>query len=116
MFAWLYLVWFYIDYRTPERGGRINVDARNWRLYRYMASYFPVKLIKTADLPANHNYIIGAHPHGILCFGAFLTYATNATGFDQYFPGIRCALATVRAMFWIPIKREQAFYMTGLYQ
>ena len=40
-------------------------------------------LIKTADIDPNKNYIMGYHPHGILCSGAFCHFATEATDFME---------------------------------
>jgi 2-acylglycerol O-acyltransferase 2 len=31
--------------------------------------------------------LVGYHPHGIIGVGAFVTFITNATGFEQAFPG-----------------------------
>lgn len=52
-------MWFFYDCRTPERGSRPNPNARKWRLYKYIQSYFPIKMIKTAELSPEHNYLIG---------------------------------------------------------
>uniref|UniRef100_A0A915E7Y9 diacylglycerol O-acyltransferase n=1 Tax=Ditylenchus dipsaci TaxID=166011 RepID=A0A915E7Y9_9BILA len=59
-------------------------------LWKYLASYFPMKLVKTADLPADRNYIIGVHPHGIIGFATFVTFVT----------------VTLPMQFWFPIRRE----------
>lgn len=59
LFGWGYLLWFYYDCRTPERGSRPNPNIRKWRLYRLIQSYFPITLIKTADLSPENNYLIG---------------------------------------------------------
>ncbi|MFH4984660.1 hypothetical protein AB6A40_011369 [Gnathostoma spinigerum] len=55
----LYFVWFIYDYRTPERGSRPSSWLRGWKVWKYYANYFPIKLVKTADLSPEHNYIIG---------------------------------------------------------
>ena len=34
------------------------------------AAYYPVELVKTAELDPKKNHLISCHPHGILCFGA----------------------------------------------
>ncbi|RWR98368.1 hypothetical protein B4U79_03295, partial [Dinothrombium tinctorium] len=66
--------------------GRLWPAFRRFFLWRYYAEYFPIKLHKTADLNPNKNYIIGYHPHGILPFGAFANFNTEATGFSEKFP------------------------------
>ena len=46
---------------------------RNARICKYFANYFPVKLIKTADIDAGKgNYLFGSHPHGVLCSGMYI--------------------------------------------
>lgn len=53
------------------------------------------------------------HPHGVLAFGPFISLCTDAAGFDQLFPGIECTIATLRGMFWFPIRREQVLLMSS---
>uniref|UniRef100_A0A915D1L7 diacylglycerol O-acyltransferase n=1 Tax=Ditylenchus dipsaci TaxID=166011 RepID=A0A915D1L7_9BILA len=102
----LYLLWIYIDRKTPERGGRPNQAFRNRAVWRYFAHYFPIKLVKTAELPADRNYIFGSHPHGIMSIANFATFCTNSTDFDSHFPGIQCSAVTLPNMFWFPFRRE----------
>ncbi|VDP23981.1 unnamed protein product, partial [Soboliphyme baturini] len=83
----LYLGWFYVD-------------------KDYLADFFPIRLVKTAELDPNRNYIFGYHPHGIMGFGAFVNFATEATGFSSKFPGITSRLCTLVGQFWFPLRRE----------
>jgi hypothetical protein len=69
-------------------------------------------LIKTAELDPTRNYILGIHPHGILCFGSFLNFCTDATSFSKVFPGLRSFLLTLEAQFYMPLHRE-LFLSTG---
>lgn len=64
--------------------------------------YFPIHLHKTCDLPPDRSYIFGCHPHGIISLGAFCNFATEATGFEEKFPGIDLRLLTLKANFRIP--------------
>ncbi|VDM39200.1 unnamed protein product [Toxocara canis] len=114
IFSFFYALWFCYDYYTPERGSRPNRWARKWKIYEYVANYFPIKLHKTSNLSPQHNYIIGAHPHGILAFGSFISLCTDATGFDRLFPEIHPTIATLKGAFWFPLRREQLLYMTGM--
>ena len=68
---------------------------RGWFLFKHYAKYFPIQLIKTCDLDPSKSYLFGSHPHGILCFGAFCSFATDALGFEQKFPGLRARLLTL---------------------
>ncbi|XP_033919842.1 diacylglycerol O-acyltransferase 2-like [Melopsittacus undulatus] len=107
----LYLAWIIFDWDTPERGGRRLPCLRRWTVWRHFRDYFPVKLVKTHDLSPSHNYIIGSHPHGILCVGAFCNFITGSTGFEEMFPGIRPFLTTLAGNFRLPIFRE--YLMSG---
>lgn len=62
--------------------------------------------MKTHDLCPKHNYIIATHPHGILSYGAFIIFPTEATGFARIFPAITPYVGTLEGIFWIPIVRD----------
>ncbi|KAH7641153.1 2-acylglycerol O-acyltransferase 2-A isoform X1 [Dermatophagoides farinae] len=108
----IYLGWWIFDQETPVRGGRRWHWFRRLPMWRWFAEYFPVKLIKTTDLPADRNYIFGMHPHGILCFSHFVNFGTEGTNFSQLFPGITPHLITLNFQFLMPLQREQ-FSLTG---
>lgn len=40
--------------------------VRNLSIWKHFLNYFPVDLIKTADLPSDRNYLICICPHGLL--------------------------------------------------
>ncbi|XP_037978781.1 diacylglycerol O-acyltransferase 2-like [Motacilla alba alba] len=107
----LYLAWIIFDWDTPEKGGRRLSCLRRWTVWKHFRDYFPVKLVKTHDLSPSHNYIIGSHPHGILCVGAFCNFITGSTGFEELFPGIRSSLTTLAGNFRLPLFRE--YLMSG---
>ncbi|XP_078736324.1 diacylglycerol O-acyltransferase 2 [Lampetra fluviatilis] len=109
--ATLYLAWLVIDWRTPHRGGRRTNWVRNWGVWNYFRDYFPIKLVKTCDLSPSRNFVIGYHPHGVMCIGAFINFCTEATGFAQLFPGIHPYVATLAGNFRIPLYRE--YLMAG---
>lgn len=107
----MYFSWVLFDWKTPETGGRRSEWVRNWSVWNYFRDYFPIQLVKTHHLPPGRNYIIGSHPHGILCIGAFCNFVTESTGFSHKFPGIRPHLATLAGNFRLPILRE--YMMSG---
>ncbi|NWR39243.1 DGAT2 acyltransferase, partial [Tachuris rubrigastra] len=107
----LYLAWIIFDWHTPERGGRRLPGLRRWTVWKHFRDYFPVKLVKTHDLSPRHNYIVGSHPHGILCVGAFCNFITGSTGFEEMFPGIHSFLTTLAGNFRLPLFRE--YLMSG---
>ncbi|CAN8020887.1 unnamed protein product, partial [Ixodes persulcatus] len=105
--AALYLTWLYwVDLDACDRGGRRIHWVRQWRIWRYLAGYFPARLVKTAELDPRCNYILGSHPHGVLCAGAFINFATEGTGFSALFPGIVPHFLTLRFNFWLPFFRD----------
>jgi len=76
-------------------------------MWKAMATYFPqCKLHKTADLPPNKSYIFGQHPHGVLAYGTWLGFGTDALGWDALFPGIDARIATLNINFRAPFLRE----------
>lgn len=107
----LYLTWILLDWDTPEQGGRRSAWVRNWSIWKHFRDYFPIQLMKTHPLLPSRNYIIGCHPHGILCIGAFCNFITESTGFSEKFPGVRPFLATLAGNFRLPILRE--YMMSG---
>ncbi|XP_059207371.1 2-acylglycerol O-acyltransferase 3b [Centropristis striata] len=110
----LYFIWLVIDWQTPERGGMKARFVRKWSVWEHMRDFFPIKLVKTAELNPNKNYILGCHPHGIMSAGAFTCFSTESCGFTELFPGVRASLAILAGLFRIPFFREYAM-CTGLY-
>ncbi|KAM7044271.1 diacylglycerol O-acyltransferase 2-like protein 6 [Molossus nigricans] len=106
MLSVLSLAWLVYDWNTHSQGGRRSVWVRKWALWKYFRNYFPIKLMKTHDLSPKHNYIIANHPHGILSFGVFINFGTEATSFARIFPGITPSVGTLEWIFWIPFLRE----------
>ena len=77
-----------------------------------MADYYPVRLVKTVDLPAGGKpYIFAYHPHGVIGVGACATLLTNPTDFDLKFPGIPRRIATLSVIFLVPIFRDWLLLM-----
>ncbi|KAM9348031.1 2-acylglycerol O-acyltransferase 3b [Symphorus nematophorus] len=102
----LYFIWLVKDWQTPERGGRRKTAVRKWRVWEHLRDFFPIKLVKTAELNPQKNYILGCHPHGIMSAGAFTCFTTESTGFAELFPGVRSTLAILAGLFRIPLFRE----------
>ncbi|XP_062844273.1 2-acylglycerol O-acyltransferase 3b [Trichomycterus rosablanca] len=106
----LYFTWQIYDWQTPHRGGRRTEFVRSWAVWKHFKEYFPVKLVKTAELNPDKNYILGCHPHGIMSMGAFSCFSTEAGGFPQAFPGMRASLAILAGVFRMPIFREYILF------
>ena len=79
---------------------------RNFPLWRHFGNFFPVKLVKTADLDPEETYLFGSHPHGILCFGAFASFATDFLQFRKLYPGLFPRMLTLNQNFFLPGTRD----------
>lgn len=89
--------------------GRLRSRSERFRrlpIWKFFGEYFPAQLHKTHDLPPTRKYIFGYHPHGIISHGAFVSFATEALGFSQQFPGITNSLLTLDSNFRIPLYRD----------
>ncbi|XP_076606277.1 2-acylglycerol O-acyltransferase 3b [Chaetodon auriga] len=102
----LYFIWLVTDWQTPERGGRRKMSVRRWRVWEHLRDFFPMKLVKTAELNPKKNYILGCHPHGIMSTGAFTCFSTESCGFTELFPGVRSTLVILAGLFRIPFYRD----------
>ncbi|EHB08545.1 2-acylglycerol O-acyltransferase 1, partial [Heterocephalus glaber] len=100
-----YLTWLYFDWRPPEQGDRRSNWIRSWTLWKYFKDYFPIHLIKTHDLDPCHNYIYGAHPHGILVLETG-NFCTNYSGFKELFPGLISYLHVISSWCRCPLFQE----------
>ena len=61
--------------------------CRNWRSWRYFKDYFPIELVKTAELPPERKYLMCSHPHGVMCAGLQCAIGSNACGWSKKFTG-----------------------------
>ncbi|KAI4813692.1 hypothetical protein KUCAC02_002925 [Chaenocephalus aceratus] len=84
----LYFVWQVVDWHTPERGGRKTTFVRNWRVWEHLRDFFPIKLVKTAELNPTR------------------TTFTESCGFKELFPGLRYNLLVLVGLFRLPLFRE----------
>lgn len=103
----LYLAWFVWDLDTCNQGGRRSNWFRKAHLGRHFANYFPVKLVKTAEIDASKgNYLLGSHPHGLLCSGAVAAFSCEGANFSQIFPELTPTLLTLEVFHFMPAYRE----------
>ena len=102
----LYAAWYVYDHGTPARGGRRSEWVRRWAVWRYFRDYFPVTLVKTAELSPDRNCIIVHHPHGIFSVGATIGLVAEALGVTETFPGIRTTPVVIKYPFLLPLSRE----------
>lgn len=85
---------------------------RNCAWIRHFCNYFPVKLVKTADLDPSKSYLFCSFPHGILSTGIFGAFGTDVLGARELFPGLDIRVIILDQHFRIPLFREYA-YLSG---
>ncbi|KAJ0412613.1 hypothetical protein ATCC90586_006980 [Pythium insidiosum] len=61
------------------------------------------------DFDPKKRYLFVIHPHGIIGFGAWLTFAADAAGLSRKNRDLDVALATVNVNFFLPFWREILF-------
>uniref|UniRef100_A0A8C3WTD0 Acyltransferase n=1 Tax=Catagonus wagneri TaxID=51154 RepID=A0A8C3WTD0_9CETA len=105
-FSLLYLAWLYLDWDTPFQGGRRSEWLRRQTFWNHLKDYYPIKLVKTQQLPADQKYVIICHPHGIMSTAVTYNFTTENTGFSQLFPGLRVSFCVLNYLLYIPGYRE----------
>ncbi|BES87209.1 A kinase (PRKA) anchor protein 17A [Nesidiocoris tenuis] len=101
-----YFFWMYIDRETPYKNGRRCEKLCSWWIYSAFRRYFPHVLVKTADLPAEKNYLLCLFPHGIFVTAGFAHFTTNRTDFNRLFPGLTTTFHTLNSNFVYPFARD----------
>ncbi|EDW01696.1 2-acylglycerol O-acyltransferase 2-A [Drosophila grimshawi] len=104
----IYTAYIYVDHKRnysamDTNGWMINRSNFIYRIYR---NYFPVTLVKTADLPANKNYILASFPHGILGTGICINMGLDISHWLRLFPQVRPKVGTLDQHFVIPFLRD----------
>lgn len=60
-----------------------NLWFRSLTIWQHFADYFPVDLVKTAELRPDRNYVVASFPHGIMWYIAvqikIWVFNTNST-------------------------------------
>lgn len=100
-----YVIWMRLD-TAPETGGRRFGWLRSLPLWRWYCEYFPIKLVKTAEIPPTDTYLFAYHPHGIVGLSAVGGFGTEGAGFAKTFPGIRMHVLTLASNFKLPLYRD----------
>lgn len=103
----LYVAFIIYEHDVSYKGGRTNMWFRKNVIHKFIAQYFPVRLVKTCDLDASKNYLMCYHPHGIFCCGT-VAISTDAEKWEEKFPGLKRRMITLPVTFNIPGMREWA--------
>jgi len=107
--VFIYLGWmFLLDDETPRTGRPwwMVRRLRSFSVWKLCAEFYPIQLVRTAELSPEKNYMFCLHPHGVFSLTHAINFASNGTGFLDLFPGVKCLLATLRQQFKVPFHRE----------
>ncbi|GMR40703.1 hypothetical protein PMAYCL1PPCAC_10898 [Pristionchus mayeri] len=85
----------------PSHWFRTHAPYMTWA-----GDYFNYRIVKTEELPTDRNYIVGSHPHGLICFGMLISFASYMSGITSLYEGIRFWSGTLAGQFSSPIRRE----------
>ncbi|XP_058809938.1 diacylglycerol O-acyltransferase 2-like [Phymastichus coffea] len=104
-----YLVFIYFDSKY-----HLSVNRPEWlycfygqrRFWDYYTGYFPMRLIKTAELEPTRNYILGAMPHGIIPLGLSIAFVNDSLDSKGLFPGLEFRPLSLHLNFLVPFMRE----------
>ncbi|DAZ92680.1 TPA: hypothetical protein N0F65_001641, partial [Lagenidium giganteum] len=100
-------VWsIYVDRVAYNGKGRASRAFRNAWWWQSFRSYFPLSLRQEEEFDPSKRYIFVLHPHGILGFSAWLTFAADSTGFSKKNKDLDIAIATVNVNFLLPFWRD----------
>ncbi|VDM35205.1 unnamed protein product [Hydatigera taeniaeformis] len=130
----LYTIYWIWDIETPYRGGRRIMWIKELALWKWMAQYFPARLVASRELqkwaseqgqtvnekdtvvrlPTSVNYLLGYHPHGPLAAGMLMTCGFDALNFSKFFPDIKPHMATLNVHYKVPFFREFALLAGGV--
>ncbi|XP_055349919.1 acyl-CoA wax alcohol acyltransferase 1-like [Paramacrobiotus metropolitanus] len=103
----LYAAWYVYDWDQTSRGGRRWPAFQRSVFWHLVRDYFPIRLIKTAELDPRGKYLLAGHPHGpTMAFGFMTALSTEALGFRQMFPGIEVRPLGQKIMMQVPLLRE----------
>ncbi|XP_032681289.1 2-acylglycerol O-acyltransferase 2-B-like [Odontomachus brunneus] len=108
-FVLLYFLWMYYDWNTCNRGGRSYAwtkFARSNVFWRHFCNYFPIKLVKTADLDPKKSYLFVCTPHGLLSAGVVGSFGTDILDCKKLFPGLEMRSIILDQHFKMPFFRE----------
>ncbi|XP_055917482.1 2-acylglycerol O-acyltransferase 2 isoform X2 [Eupeodes corollae] len=103
-----YGIWIYHDrHRAQEavRGAGIKCMRENF-FWKHFRNYFPIELVKTAELPPNRNYLLACYPHGALGIGVFTNMGVDISKWKELFPKVRPNVGTLALHFNTPFFRH----------
>uniref|UniRef100_A0A1I8Q9Q8 Acyltransferase n=1 Tax=Stomoxys calcitrans TaxID=35570 RepID=A0A1I8Q9Q8_STOCA len=104
----IYFAYIYYDHKTTHstiHGNGLMFFRDNF-LTDLAREYYPVKLVKTAELPPNRNYLVACFPHGVISTGIAVNMSINIRSWLELFPGVRPKLVTLDMYLRTPFLRD----------
>ncbi|KAK7573552.1 hypothetical protein V9T40_010743 [Parthenolecanium corni] len=101
-----YYSWILYDFQTPSKGGKKINWVMNLCSLDFIRDYFPIRLIKTAELPSDKSYLMAVFPHGVAPVGVFLNAITEINKISELYPGLDVRAGYLNVLFYFPIIRE----------
>ncbi|PIO69460.1 diacylglycerol acyltransferase [Teladorsagia circumcincta] len=92
-----------------QKGTATNNDPAciRWKYNEWFVRYFPSTVHKTAELPADRNYLITCHPHGVISFGLYAAFIREiSSNRSRKFPNLHFFACCLRSNFYFMIRRE----------
>ncbi|KAL2917658.1 hypothetical protein HK105_202945 [Polyrhizophydium stewartii] len=104
-----YLAWALYDLPGASSGawrgnGAVRDWLLGWPLWEPFRAYFPARLVVTAPVDPNRNYILGFHPHGVYCISLLANIILNPSFTSTI--GLRPRIATLPINFVLPVWRD----------
>ncbi|PTU19711.1 hypothetical protein P175DRAFT_0525244 [Aspergillus ochraceoroseus IBT 24754] len=106
--AYIIYIKFVSNAHKTRNRSRSHRFRSSW-LWRLHATYFPIKLYRSAPLSPRRKYIFAGHPHGVAMHGLTGAFSADGTGFARLFPGIKNTMLVKDQMFTTPLLREYLF-------
>ena len=75
-------------------------------LFQLYNDYFPIRLVKTAELTPDKNYILAVYPHGVATCGTLTTFGDYTNNIDKLYPNIDFGIVSLHFAINTPILRE----------
>ncbi|KAK6036217.1 hypothetical protein COOONC_26278 [Cooperia oncophora] len=57
---------------------------------QWVMDYFQSDVHVTTYLPADRNYLMAAHPHGVICFGLYAAFVREFEGCERRNVSVKC--------------------------
>lgn len=107
----MYIGFYIFDTRHYSGGQEIPSFVESF-ICQYPSKWFPMEIIKTAEIPSDKQYTFGLHPHGLMPWGLFPVGRTKQ--WTSLFPDIKIRCLAADALFKIPIAREATMFAGGV--